>query len=76
MTDDKVARCDCGYEASGGDEAELVTAIRRHALQSHGIAFSTEDALLAVLRWQLEDGVPDVRESSQPGRPNARGGTR
>jgi predicted small metal-binding protein len=76
MTDDKVARCDCGYEATGADEAELVAAVRRHALSAHGIAFSTEDALLAVLRSQLEDGVPDVREPSQPGRPNARGGTR
>ena len=56
MTDDKVAHCDCGYEASGNDEAELVSEIRRHALTAHGIAFSFEDALLVVLRSQLECG--------------------
>jgi predicted small metal-binding protein len=74
MTYDKVVRCECGYEASGGNEAELVEAVRRHALSVHGIAFSTEDALLAVLRWQLEHGVLDGTEPSPPGRRSERGG--
>lgn len=64
MTDDKVAHCDCGYEASGNDEAELVSEIRRHALTAHGIAFSFEDALLVVLRSQLECEVADASRSS------------
>jgi predicted small metal-binding protein len=73
MTDDKLAHCNCGYEASGSDEAELVSEIRLHALTAHGIAFSLEDALLVVLRSQLECGVADVSRRS-PGRRHTRGG--
>ena len=73
MTDDKVAHCDCGYEASGNDEAELVDEIRRHALTAHGIAFSFEDALLVVLRSQLECEVADASRPS-PGRRHTQGG--
>jgi len=67
MTHDKVAHCDCGYEASGSEEAALVREIRRHALTAHGIAFSLEDALLVVLRAQLEHEVADASRQS-PGR--------
>jgi predicted small metal-binding protein len=72
MTDDKVAHCDCGYEAAGSDEAELVSEIRQHALTAHGIAFSYEDALLVVLRSQLECELADASRPS-PGR-HTRGG--
>ena len=54
MPDDKVLRCECGYEVTATDEAELVEEIRRHARVAHGIAFSVEDALLVVLRSELE----------------------
>jgi len=54
MPDDKELRCECGYEVSGTEEAELITDIRRHAREAHGIALSVEDALLVVLRSQLE----------------------
>ena len=54
MPDDKELRCECGYEVTGTEEAELITDIRRHAREAHGIAFSVEDALLIVLRSQLE----------------------
>jgi predicted small metal-binding protein len=54
MPDDKVLSCDCGYEVTSTDEAELVEEIRRHARCAHGIAFSVEDALLVVLRSELE----------------------
>jgi predicted small metal-binding protein len=54
MPDDKVLSCDCGYEVTSTDEAELVEEIRRHARNAHGIAFSVEDALLVVLRSQLD----------------------
>ena len=67
MTDDKVTYCDCGFGASGSDEAELVSQIRRHALSAHGIAFSFEDALLVVLRSQLECEIADASRPS-PGR--------
>ena len=40
MFADKSLRCDCGYEVRGDDDTELVAAIRRHALEAHGIEFS------------------------------------
>jgi Protein of unknown function (DUF1059) len=54
MPDDKALHCDCGFEVTGADEMELVDEIRRHALGAHGIAFSFEEALLVVLRTQLD----------------------
>jgi Protein of unknown function (DUF1059) len=54
MPDDNVLCCECGYQVSGDDEADLVEAIRRHARNAHGIAFSVEDALLVVFRSQLD----------------------
>jgi len=54
MPDDKALRCDCGHKVTGDDEAELVEEVRLHARNAHGIAFSVEEALLAVLRSQLD----------------------
>ena len=54
MPDDTVLSCECGYEVTATDEAELIEEIRRHARDAHGIAFSIEDALLVVLRSELE----------------------
>ena len=54
MPDNKELRCECGYEVTAINEAELIEDIRRHALEAHGIAFSVEEALLVVLRSQLE----------------------
>ena len=54
MPDDKVLSCECGYEVTATGEAELVEEIRRHARDAHGIAFSVEDALLVVLRSELD----------------------
>ena len=54
MLDDMVLSCECGYEVTATDEAELLKEIRRHARDAHGIAFSIEDALLVVLRSELE----------------------
>jgi len=70
MPDDKVLRCECGYEAAAADEAGLVEDIRTHALEAHGISFSVEEALLVVLRSELdlsrdsiETGTRDLRVS-------------
>jgi hypothetical protein len=49
----KVPRCDCGYELTAQDEEEQVAEIRRHALEAHGVAFSTEEALVVLLRAEL-----------------------
>jgi predicted small metal-binding protein len=70
MPDDKVLSCECGYEVTATDEAELVEEIRRHARDAHGIAFSVEDALLVVLRSELEpsrlSNDRGVRDSRAP----------
>jgi predicted small metal-binding protein len=54
MPDDKPLRCDCGYQPTAIDEPGLVDEIRRHAREAHGVAFTVEDALLVVLRSELE----------------------
>jgi predicted small metal-binding protein len=54
MLDDTVLSCECGYEVAASDEAELIEEIRGHARDAHGIAFSIEDALLVILRSELE----------------------
>ena len=69
MPDYKVLSCDCGYEVTATDEGTLVEEIRRHARDAHGIAFSVEEALLVVLRTQLDlCGAPTTgtRESRAP----------
>ena len=52
--DDTVLSCECGYEVTATHEADLIEEIRRHARDVHGVAFSIEDALLVVLRSELE----------------------
>ena len=74
MPDDKVLRCECGYEVTATDEAELVEEIRRHARDAHGIAFSVEDALLVVLRSELEPSRVST-ESGVRGSRAPRGGS-
>jgi predicted small metal-binding protein len=54
MPDNKVLSCECGYKVTSTDEAELVEEIRRHARAAPGIDFSVEDALLVLLRSELE----------------------
>ena len=43
-------KCECGFEARAADEEALAAAVRRHALDAHGIAFSPEEALLLAAR--------------------------
>ena len=54
MPNDMVLNCECGYEVTATEEADLIEEIRRHARDTHGIAFSIEDALLVLLRSELE----------------------
>ena len=71
MLDDKVLSCECGYEVTATEEAGLVEEIRRHARDAHGIVFSVEDALLVVLRSQLDlsraSSDTGIREPRVPG---------
>ena len=41
----RVIRCDCGFEAFGDGDDELVTGAQAHALNAHGIELSTETVL-------------------------------
>jgi predicted small metal-binding protein len=62
MPDDKGLRCDCGYQVTARDETTQVEEIRLHAREAHGIAFSVEDALVVLLRSQLDlSGAPAER---------------
>lgn len=63
MADDKIICCDCGYRVRGATEEQRVADVRRHAWAEHRISFSTEEALAALLRLELESG----RASRSPG---------
>lgn len=60
----KALRCDCGYELQARAEEEQVAEVRRHAWDAHGVAFSTEEALVVLLRSELElsDRTPTAAE--------------
>ena len=63
MPDHKTPACDCGYEVTAADETGRVEEIRSHAREAHGIEFSVEEALLVLLRSELDVS----RESSDSG---------
>lgn len=52
---ERVLRCDCGYEVSAVNDEGLVAGIREHALEAHGMEFTSEDALVVAFRIQLDD---------------------
>jgi predicted small metal-binding protein len=68
MPDDKALSCECGYEVTATDEAGLIDEIRRHARAVHGIAFSVEDALLVVLRSELDPSRASTERSVRASR--------
>jgi predicted small metal-binding protein len=49
----KALSCDCGYEVRADDDDAFVEAIRRHALEAHGIDFPVELALDVAARAEL-----------------------
>jgi Protein of unknown function (DUF1059) len=67
-----VLHCDCGFEARGADEDELVAQVQRHAQEAHGMTLSHEEALLLAFHAEL-------RETARPAIPpwqTTDGGTR
>jgi len=50
---ERVLQCDCGFEAHAEDESDLVAQVQRHAVEAHGMALSSEQALLLAFRAQL-----------------------
>jgi Protein of unknown function (DUF1059) len=55
---EKVVRCDCGFEARAGHEHRLVAEVQRHALEAHGMALSSKQALLLAFRAELNETTP------------------
>jgi Protein of unknown function (DUF1059) len=51
---EKVLRCDCGFEARGEHEDDLVAAVQSHARDAHGMTLSRRDALLLTFRAELD----------------------
>jgi hypothetical protein len=65
---EKVLRCECGFEARGEHEDDLVAAVQSHARDAHGMALSRRDALLLAFRAELDlhdDPAEVKRERSQ-----------
>jgi hypothetical protein len=63
---EKVLQCDCGFEARAADEDGLVAAVQRHAWEAHGMALSSDQALLLAFRAELNETTPprtSVREA-------------
>ena len=73
MPDDKTPACECGYEVTAEGEAGRVEEIRSHARAAHGIEFSKVEALLVLLRSEL-DLSRDSSESGARGQRVPRGG--
>jgi Protein of unknown function (DUF1059) len=50
---ERVLQCDCGFEARAEDEGAFIAQVQRHAVETHGMSLSTEQALLLAFRAQL-----------------------
>jgi hypothetical protein len=59
-----VITCECGFEARGADEEELLAEVRRHAAETHCMPLSHEDALLLVFRAELAAQLITPRETT------------
>ncbi len=62
---ERVLQCDCGFEARAEDEGDLVAQIQRHAVEAHGMALSSEQALLLAFRAQLGETAWSRRLASE-----------
>jgi predicted small metal-binding protein len=61
--------CDCGFEASAGDENELVAEVQRHAQEKHGMTLSREEVLVLAFRAELGESTqtPSARTEGRGG---------
>ena len=60
---DKTLTCDCGFIAQAPDDVGLVTEVRRHAWEDHGMPLSHDEALLLLFHAEL------ARAPAIPSRP-------
>ena len=70
---DKALHCHCGFEARAEDEDRLVAAVRRHALEAHGMALTGDEALVLAFRVALDEEAPTTipRETTTPTKEDA-----
>ena len=61
---DKTLTCDCGFIALAPDDVGLVTEVRRHAWEVHGMPLSHDEALLLLFHAELA-GAPAVPSRPQ-----------
>ena len=53
----KVLHCDCGFEARGEDEDELVSEVQRHALEAHGMTLTRAQVLALAARAEPDEST-------------------
>ena len=54
---DKTLTCDCGFIARACDELGLLTDVRRHAWEVHGMPLSHDEALLLLFHVELAEAT-------------------
>jgi Protein of unknown function (DUF1059) len=62
---ESVLQCDCGFEARAEEEGDLIAQVQRHAVVAHGMALSSEQALLLAFRAQLGETAWSRRVASE-----------
>lgn len=60
---DKVIRCDCGFEAFGASDDELVTSAQAHASQAHDVDLAAE-VILALAGQSADRRAPAKDDGS------------
>jgi hypothetical protein len=64
----KVLQCECGFEARAEHEDGLVVEVQRHAWEAHGMALSSDQALLLAFRAELDATAPSRKPVHDPSR--------
>ena len=54
---EKTLNCDCGFIARAPDDVGLVTEVRRHAWDVHGMPLSHDEALLLLFHAELAGAI-------------------
>ena len=65
---DNVLHCECGFEARGEDEEELVAEVRRHASEAHAMTLTREEALVLAFQAELGAKTPPPTPRTTTGR--------
>jgi hypothetical protein len=68
---EKLVRCDCGFEARAEHEHRLVAEVQRHAWEAHGMALSSEQALLLAFRAELSQKAWPRAQATEADGPSA-----